>query len=84
MMTPVIITLRRDATDVLRMPVAGGGSACDQPLLFNSSAKSVADGVQYWSCENYGFVWATHNGEALRSASPRKPARQTLKDPGAP
>ena len=35
--------------------------------------------VQYWSCESCGCVWATHDGEDLRSIaaarSPRNSAR---------
>jgi hypothetical protein len=57
---------------------SGSGPAVSQlpdnarvhPLL----VQWVGEGVQYWSCEGCGFVWATHDGEPLRSASPRKSA----------
>jgi hypothetical protein len=41
------------------------------PLLLTWVAE---EDVQYWSCEGCGFVWATQDGEVLRSASSRKSA----------
>ena len=43
------------------------GHAQVRPLVL----QWVADGVQYWACDACGFVWAAHNGEAVRSAAPR-------------
>jgi hypothetical protein len=67
----------RDATESVRVTVVPSCRKCQEPLKVRQLHVTQVDpAVQYWSCEACGFVWATRDGDDLRSIaadrSPRK------------
>jgi hypothetical protein len=67
----------RDATTSAPVSVAPPCLKCQQPFNVRPLHVTEADPcVQYWSCEGYGFVWASRDGEDLRSlAADRTPRK---------
>jgi hypothetical protein len=62
----------RDATESVRVPVVPSCRKCHEPRRLHVT--EVDPAVQYWSCEACGLVWATRDGEDLRSiAADRTP-----------
>jgi rubredoxin len=58
----------RDATTSVRVPVVPCCPNCHEPSnVLPVHLTETYPGVQYWRCEACGFVWATRDGEDLRT-----------------
>jgi ribosomal protein L37AE/L43A len=53
-----------------RVPVVPDCANCHQrDHVREMKLHDLAPGIQYWRCDECGFVWATQNGDELRAAS---------------
>ena len=58
----------RDATESVSVPVVPSCPNCHKPSKgLSVHLTETYPGVQYWRCEACGFVWATRDGEDLRT-----------------
>jgi hypothetical protein len=68
----------RDATESVGVPVVPSCLNChDSSKVRPVPLSEHYPGVQYWRCDGCGFVWATRDGEDLRSIAADRSRRNS-------